>query len=346
MFLLFLWKQLTYIWHDFQGAPPQPSSVPTQVPPVPSTSNVPTQQASGPSTETPQQPSVTPTAKAKAKAKGGKNAKAENPKATWDLRKAKLSTLDKLAFPLVDRVETKKLVESSVLAKAGQHAKLCVQLKGHEASTKAVEDLDKAKAALESAWQDVKNVSMEDDETTWVDAMKACARMYIFYNTKEDTFSEALPFAREDSWHTLSCMRPASSSSAKPLRLKRAAQKLYDRAAKRPRNSDVLENAPEHLKDDRSYSNLEHMLQTPMAGTVLGGLAKKGADIKWLCGDVCGAAVDEGSKYFQTRRLSTIRKEDTFHRKIQKDLPKVHTVSLPVQVRKKLGEKSFSVLPD
>ena len=86
------------------------------------------------------------------------------------------------------------------------------------------------------------------------------------------------------------------------------------------------------------------MVQTPMASTVLGGLAKKGADIKWLCGDICGAAVQEGSRFFQSRRLSRITKESAFHRKIQKDLPKVETVSLPVQVRKKLAQHSFSVL--
>ena len=39
--------------------------------------------------------------------------------------------------------------------KAGAHAKLCVQLKGHEASSKALEDLDNAKSALETSWQDL-----------------------------------------------------------------------------------------------------------------------------------------------------------------------------------------------
>ena len=37
---------------------------------------------------------------------------------------------------------------------AAQHAKLLVQLKGHSASEKALDDLNKAKAALEAAWED------------------------------------------------------------------------------------------------------------------------------------------------------------------------------------------------
>ena len=53
-----------------------------------------------------------PSKKAKAKAKAG-----HNPKAVWDLRKAKLSTLEKAPFPLVDRAETKKVVEAVLLAK-------------------------------------------------------------------------------------------------------------------------------------------------------------------------------------------------------------------------------------
>ena len=53
-----------------------------------------------------------------AAAKGKAKAKA-NPKATWDVKKAKLSTLDSAPFPLVDRPETKKVLEGAVLAKAG-----------------------------------------------------------------------------------------------------------------------------------------------------------------------------------------------------------------------------------
>ena len=79
-----------------------------------------------------------------------------------------------------------------------------------------------------------------------------------------------------------------------------------------------------------------------MASTVLKGLNKKGADINWLCRDVCGAAVKEGSEFFHTRVLSTV----SFHSKLAKELPRVDLVSLPVQVRKKLGQQTFSCLLD
>ena len=49
-------------------------------------------------------------AKAKAKTKGKKG----NPVATFDLRKAKLSHMDK-PFPIVDRAETIKLAENQVI---------------------------------------------------------------------------------------------------------------------------------------------------------------------------------------------------------------------------------------
>ena len=55
--------------------------------------------------------------KAKAKGKAKAKSKSENPVATWDLKKTKASQLDK-AFPVVDRKETKKLVEKEVLQKA------------------------------------------------------------------------------------------------------------------------------------------------------------------------------------------------------------------------------------
>ena len=63
---------------------------------------------------------------AKAKSKGGASAKraakakagaGENPKAVWDIRRAKLSTMDRTAFPIVDRAATRKLVETVLLAK-------------------------------------------------------------------------------------------------------------------------------------------------------------------------------------------------------------------------------------
>ena len=63
-----------------------------------------------------------PPVKAKGKAAAKRVAKpkagsAENPKAVWDIRKARLSTMDRTAFPIVDRGATKKLVEAVLLAK-------------------------------------------------------------------------------------------------------------------------------------------------------------------------------------------------------------------------------------
>ena len=115
-------------------------------------------------------------AKTAAKVKGKKKSQ-QNPVATWDVRKAKLSTLDKVPFPLVDRKETKSLLQSVILGKAlptfvsfvvaikdirapahssceaGTFAKICLQLKGHEESQTALENLEKEKNILEDAWQ-------------------------------------------------------------------------------------------------------------------------------------------------------------------------------------------------
>ena len=127
--------------------------------------------------------------------------------------------------------------------------------------------------------------------------------------------------------------------------MKRAAQKLYKQFTKKPRTAVDLSQVPEHVTADwHAYSRVDHMLSTPMASTVLQGLNKKGADIKWLCRDVCGAAVKEGSKFFHTRLLSTISQECSFHKKLRKELPLVELVKLPVQLRKKLCHQSFSVL--
>ena len=51
--------------------------------------------------------------KAKAKNKGGK----ENPKAVWDVKRATLSSLSK-PFPVVDRSETRKVLDAALLGKA------------------------------------------------------------------------------------------------------------------------------------------------------------------------------------------------------------------------------------
>ena len=91
-----------------------------------------------------------------------------------------------------------------------------------------------------------------------------------------------------------------------------------------------------------SYSNLEHMTATPMARTILKALTKKKADIRFMCRDVCSAAVAEGSDFFQTRVLSMLSQERRFHNRLAADLPAVATISLPVQIGKKLSSRKFS----
>ena len=56
--------------------------------------------------------------KAKAKTKATAKKKSENPKAVFDVRKAKPSSL-RSAFPIVDRPATKELLNSVMLQKAG-----------------------------------------------------------------------------------------------------------------------------------------------------------------------------------------------------------------------------------
>ena len=126
--------------------------------------------------------------------------------------------------------------------------------------------------------------------------------------------------------------------------LKRSARLALDGLRKKQR----LEEAPvpsligKDWADE--YSNLEHMVDTPMGRTVLKGLKKKGADINFLCEEVCSAAVEEGSTRFQTRVMSQIRKESRFHARLAGDLPKVTKVRLPIQVRKKVLYRNFRVL--
>ena len=104
---------------------------------------------------------------------------------------------------------------------------------------------------------------------------------------------------------------------------------------------------PAHVQQSSPsrYSTLQHMTETPMATTVLEALKKKGTDLKFMCSSVCGAAVQEGSKYFQTRALAKITKEARFHRRLAKDLPCVEKLKLPIQVKKKIKYRHFSILP-
>ena len=133
--------------------------------------------------------------------------------------------------------------------------------------------------------------------------------------------------------------------------MKRDAVALYKAAAKAQKTwKDYSQQelpadaGQDWQKASLGYSNLEHMTQTPMARTVLRSLRQKGANIKFMCADVCGAAVAEGSTFYQTRSLSSVDRESKFHHRLEKDLPKVDKVTLPVQIKKKLKYRSFSPL--
>ena len=86
------------------------------------------------------------------------------------------------------------------------------------------------------------------------------------------------------------------------------------------------------------------MAATPIAADVLKSLRKKSANIRFMCKEVRGAAVAEGSCYFQTRALSSITQEAQFHRRLAQDLPAVEQLTLPVQIKKKLKYKKFGSL--
>ena len=137
-----------------------------------------------------------------------------------------------------------------------------------------------------------------------------------------------------------------SQPSEKAPRLKRSACRLLAREAKRQRQGQAAEEPqiPSHVKDDwpSRYSNLQHMSETPMAKVVLKSLKMKATNINFMCSEVCSAAVQEGSKRYQTRLLSAISKESRFHSHVAKDLPKVEQLLLPVQIRKKLKYRKFS----
>ena len=116
-------------------------------------------------------------------------------------------------------------------------------------------------------------------------------------------------------------------------------------ARKREKNEDNIDlsKLPPHLQNmDAGYSALEHMCDTPMTNAVLGSLRKKSADISFLCGTMCDAAVQEGSKRFMTKTLATITREARFHSRLASCLPKVELIQFPVQIKKKLKMKAFS----
>ena len=146
-----------------------------------------------------------------------------------------------------------------------------------------------------------------------------------------------------------SAARELRPSVEKTPSLKRSARRLFAAEAKRCKKGPTLDlsDAPSSLTEDwpRRYSNLQHMAESPMARTVLKALKNKATNINFMCSEVCGAAVREGSRFYQTRALSGITKESKFHSHLAKDLPKVERIQLPIQVRKKVAHRKFSCLP-
>ncbi|CAE7813436.1 unnamed protein product [Symbiodinium necroappetens] len=290
-------------------------------------------------------------------------------------RKARLSQLDTQPFPLVDRVATKELVQNVIFTKAGNLAKIQLQLAGHEPSAKAVDDLLQEKAKMDAKWQALRKIDDTVSEETWVDAMKDVTRAYFAYLSKEELLYVAgvCPWVlqkREEadglgstccgSWgqsHHFIMMafmtsmififlfeRPTTlqkpgddpqEQSSGP-RLKRRASAVIRSAKKARKNEDNVDfsQLPLHLQNmDEGYSTLAHMCETPMPNAVLGGLRKKSADISFLCGTMCDAAVQEGSNKFLTKTLATITREARFHSRLASSLPKVELIKLPVQIK-------------
>ncbi|CAE7667851.1 unnamed protein product, partial [Symbiodinium microadriaticum] len=212
--------------------------------------------------------------------------------------KARLSTLDSQPFPLVDRAATKEGVQNVIFTKAGNQAKIELQLAGHEPSAKAVEDLLTAKGVMDAKWQALRKIDDAVSEETWVEAMKEVTRAYFNYLSKEE-------------------LRLQQEQSSSGLRLKRKAFAFIRSARKKARTLERNEGVnvdfsklPLHLqKMDDGYSRLEHMCETPMPNAVLQGLRKKSADVRFLCGTMCDAAVREGSNKFLTKTLATITRE-------------------------------------
>ena len=85
--------------------------------------------------------------------------------------------------------------------KAGAHAKLCVQLKGHEASSKArrLGQCQKRAGDLVAgpfAPTPALGLLLSKNHRACMQDVKNVARMYIFYNSKEDACSEAVKRCR------------------------------------------------------------------------------------------------------------------------------------------------------
>eukprot|EP00439_Symbiodinium_sp_Y106_P028966 s5388_g3.t1 len=88
--------------------------------------------------------------------------------------------------------------------------------------------------------------------------------------------------------------------------LAKEEMELQKMARKREKNEDNIDlsKLPPHLQNmDAGYSALEHMCETPMTNAVLKSLRKKSADISFLCGTMCDAAVQEGSKRIPSEEI-------------------------------------------
>ena len=138
--------------------------------------------------------------------------------------------------------------------------------------------------------------------------------------------------------------QPASSSQP---RLGKACLAFIARRNKKLKRDQGLRDwseaeLPTALTTDEGYSTLDHMVDTPMGNVVLKSLRKKGADVRFMCSEVCSAAVEEGSQKYSTRLLSRIRDERAFHNKLAKFLPRVEKLKFPAQIKKKLVMKDFS----
>lgn len=129
--------------------------------------------------------------------------------------------------------------------------------------------------------------------------------------------------------------------SPEGLRFKRKANAFLNGVRRKARKLESIDfsKLPAHLQSlDAGYSALEHMCETPMTNAVLKSLRKKSADVSFLCGTMCDAAVQEGSKRYMTRTLATITKEARFHSRLASCLPKVELVKFPVQIKKTAHE--------
>ena len=88
---------------------------------------------------------------------------------------------------------------------AGQYAKILVQLKGHEASGKALEDLARAKDALETAWEDSIFVTFSSrEDSIFVTFSSREDSIFMTFLVREDSIFMTF-FVREDSIFVTFC---------------------------------------------------------------------------------------------------------------------------------------------